>query len=424
MKKSLMGSVLILALILVSCSVPPVMVDQVSTDPTAVPITESTATVQLEEAIPAVPEPSQTAEVIIQPLEIAWIWMADARSGWAWSNENEQISQLLTTQDGGQTWKDVTPSDLGTVIGNEFLDAQTAWVSATDANGQWQLFGTLNGGRSWEILPAVEAIQYSDLKMFTPLEGVAINVSGAAGSAYYTIYETTDSGNQWSLVPLLPPDGSDGLPEGTVQVCNICGDILYYDPLRTLIAKGDMATESTGQVQVLYSADRGLNWTRTTLDLPAEFADGNNAPLQPKFQMQDGILPINVVKYDSNGNFVYSILLFYRTSDGGVTWQLQESRLNLQGVLPDPVHFASTNDIYTQCATGLCYSNDGGKSFTVNPLPMRLGDRPADMLVFEQYQFVSSTEGYAISKMGDDYQLWHTDNNGLVWTEILPEVIR
>ena len=424
MKKSILGSVLILALMVVSCSIPPVMDDQASTDPTDVPITESTATVQLEEAKTALPESSQTAEVAIQPLEIAWIWMADARSGWAWSNENEQISHLLTTQDGGRTWSDVTPEDLGTVIGNEFLDAQTAWVSATDANGQWRLLGTLNGGQSWKVLPIVEAIQYSNLKIFTALEGAAIITDGAAGSAYYTIYETTDSGNEWSLVPLLSPTGSDGLPEGTVQLCNICGDILYYDPLRTVIAKGDMAGEPTGRLQVFSSFDRGMSWSQSNLEIPAEFADGNNAALQPKFHMQEGTLPVNVVKYDSTGNFVYSILLFYRTSDGGVTWHLQESRLNLQGVLPDPVHFASINDIFTQCGTGLCYSNDGGKSFTVNPLPMRLGDRPADMLFFEQYQFVSSTEGYAISKMGDDYQLWHTDDYGLVWTEILPEVIQ
>ena len=420
MKKSIIP-LLLMIFLLTSCSIPA----EPTQPSSAVALTEVSEVGAPEATEPALAVPTEGQAITGSTnngelIGIAWIHMIDANIGWAWSVENGDPTRLVRTSDGGATWTAVTPLGIDTAVDNVFLDATTAWVAGTTNTGDWKVLHTSDAGQTWEDLPIPDAIRFADIEFFTQLDGVAILMDGAAGSAYYTVYETTDGGREWSLIPFISPTPEVGLPEGTLHLCNICGDILYYDGLRAIIVKGDMVYDPTGKFQVLTSLDRGINWSTTEMQLPEEYAGGNVNPMRPTFNMSTGTLPMNVVKNDAEGNFESSILLIYRSEDDGFNWALQDSRLSLDGVLPDPIHYVNVNDIYTQCGVGICYTNDGGKTFVVNPLPIKLGERPADVLSMEQYQFISANEGFAISKMGEFYQLWHSIDNGITFFEIQP----
>ena len=423
--RKILTPLLLLSFLLSACSIPAEPTQQAQavafTDVTEVVAQEGTAT---EPVMPT--EGQATAEPISngEQIGIAWVHMVDANVGWAWSVENGTPTRLVRTTDAGANWTAVGKLGIDTAVDNVFLDANTAWVAGTTNAGDWKVLHTADAGETWEDLPIPDAIRFADIEFFTQLDGIAVLVDGAAGSAYYTVYETTDGGREWSLIPFISPSPEEGLPEGTLHLCNICGDILYYDGLRAIIVKGDMVYDPTGKFQVLTTLDRGLNWSTTEIVLPEELAAGNVNPMRPTFNMATGILPMNVVKNDAEGNFESSILLMYKSEDGGFSWTSQGARLSLEGVLPDPIHYVNVNDIYTQCGVGICYTNDGGRTFVGNPLPIKLGDRPADILSMEQYQFISANEGFAISRMGEFYQLWHTVDNGITWVEIQPLLVK
>lgn len=417
--KKIFLTIFILSILITGCSIPSQPAKN-EPNPSEAAVENSAAMATAVPTDTITPElPTVTKSPVGEPVRLAWFHMIDRSFGWAWAMNNDTPSMLVRTEDGGVHWKNVTPNGLASEVGNVFLDSENAWVAATDTTGEWQLFHTNDGGITWEVLPVVDAIKYSDLRFFTPLEGVAVIMDGAAGSAYYTVYETTDGGKEWSLIPFLPPSSDENLPEGTLRLCNICGDIFYYDGVRSMIIKGDMASDATGKFQILTSFDRGAKRMTSEITLPAQYAAGNVNPFMPIFYMDTGTLPVNVVKYGQSTP-EFSELVVYRTEDGGATWNLQPVQINIQQALPDPIHYVDVNTFYTQCGNGLCYTTDGSNTFISNPLPIPLGDRPADMLSLDQYQFVGPEAGYALTKLGEKYQFWRSLDYGLHFDEILP----
>jgi photosystem II stability/assembly factor-like uncharacterized protein len=60
---------------------------------------------------------------------------------------------LSVSHDGGQSWTTITPNvNLSDTLSQfQFVDAQTGWAIASDANGHTSLYKTIDGGQTWTV---------------------------------------------------------------------------------------------------------------------------------------------------------------------------------------------------------------------------------------------------------------------------------
>ena len=112
----------------------------------------------------------------------------------AWTAGNE--AQVLTTTNGGSTWKPVG----GGAIGNadiyviNALDANTAFVSTTPGDSTF-IYRTTNAGATWKNVYTLTGGFIDGIKMFDASNGIAV---GDPVGANWTILKTTDGGATWS----------------------------------------------------------------------------------------------------------------------------------------------------------------------------------------------------------------------------------
>ncbi|HTX92492.1 MAG TPA: hypothetical protein VMC09_14870 [Anaerolineales bacterium] len=398
----LAGSLLALML---ACVVP---VEPVMTV-TAVPPTEA-----------SIPPTATPPPVPVQGLN--QIQMIDQANGWAWAGKPDGTSMLLRTADGGSTWADVTPQNLPGPSAGFFLDAQTAWVqtfdSATNASG---LGMTTDGGRTWTAVNQSLPFVSSFFHFYNKTDGYAEIYDVGAGQATVGFYETHDSGANWDQIMLASPP-EDVVP-GFLHTCNICGDDVYYDPTRLIVVFGDMANDPAGSVRLQVSADLGKTWKKLVLPLPAaKYADGLIGPGDPVFfDDRNGLLPFVIVKFNQDGTKAYSDQFVYSTQDGGLTWKSNSTAVaNVDWM--SRVDFATSRDAFVACGNALCASHDG--TVTWQALTSNLNFAYADGTVYvSHFQFIDSSQGWAITTDGTNYNLWKTTDGGQTWTELSPSLI-
>ncbi|HXF62188.1 MAG TPA: PA14 domain-containing protein, partial [Caldilineaceae bacterium] len=144
------------------------------------------------------------------PLTIAFL---DAQTGWIMvplaSSVNFSQAALLTTQDGGQSWRYYALPVAGTLA---FVDAQHGWLLGDAAAGK--SYRTQDGGASWqpvslEALAAEgERLAYHPPRFQDMQTGVLpVTVTGAQGSAV-RFFTTTDGGARWRLAVSVPLSGT------------------------------------------------------------------------------------------------------------------------------------------------------------------------------------------------------------------------
>ncbi|MBE3037887.1 MAG: hypothetical protein IMZ62_03625, partial [Chloroflexi bacterium] len=365
--------------------------------PLATPIVTDTAT-----PLPATPAPA---------LPINSLQMINAQDGWANSG------RLLRTTDGGQTWMDRTPEGQVWFEGVFYLDAQTAWLSIflPDSN-RFGLLHTTDGGQTWTQYPYSPA---SNLHFTDAMNGWAEDENGGAGSVYFTLSETKDGGATWTPILVTPPQPESGLPPGTVHLCNICNDSFYYDPGRIIVIYGDMGSmEPGGSVRMQVSLDLGKTWQTQNLPLPQDSADALVAPYRPAFfGDKNGLLPVSLVKMNSDGSYAYQRLAFYATQDGGASWTLVPGML--EHVAPfAQVQIVSPRDIYVLCGNALCASHDGAQTWktVVSNLDFTQNDKRSIWLL----DFLDASTAWASVMENDIPTLYKTADGGVTWTQLTP----
>lgn len=152
--------------------------------------------------------------------ELKRVVFADSLYGWAagWD-------ALLTTTDGGKTWKDITPKTLS-LRGIAPVNRTHGW--GIDADHNWTLIQTHDGGVTWQPLTNVAQTALADIFFANPNQGWAV------GEA---VIRTTDGGRTWQVQP-LPKSGftysrvsfKGVLNGGAINIgamhTNISGDII------------------------------------------------------------------------------------------------------------------------------------------------------------------------------------------------------
>lgn len=373
--------------------------------------------------VPSLP-PTETA-VPGPAVRISKIDMLDAAQGWGWEAVAENTYRLLRTADGGQTWRDVSPQGQApSPYSGYFLDSQNAWLSVVDpATNAGSLLHTKDGGQSWDALslPQAEAAQNAIYRFSTPLDGVATTVGVGAGNAYFNLFQTHDGGATWTPILIAAPQPEPGLPAGTVHLCNICGDGLYYDGERSVISYGDLASDPVGVVRLAVSTDLGQHWAQLELPLPdAKYADGSVAPQSPHFFGADGFLPVNIMKYGADGALAYSVLVTYFTHDGGQAWSAAPAILENTRAMVDSVQIFSMQAAIVRCGRNLCATSDGARSWNTLPESLNFDSSVGGPDYVSQFDFVNPATGWAIAGEGMAVVLWKTSDGGATWSQIAP----
>ncbi len=344
------------------------------------------------------------------------IGLVNETTGWTWIDQ-----RLKWTDDAGQTWRDITPSDLersdAKFDAGElafFLDRSTGWVLATRAHNfqtpsDLFIWRTTDGGSSWRktrldgpaMDPAVapplfgpQTLQFLDAQTgWFVLAGASGNHGGT------TFYGTTDGGASWRrLSGLFGHNGAYGvvhfasLTDGweawsdgreNVQVTHDGGEtwertwfaqdtgvrddrswlgsFAYgaLGPTEGVIPASHYEDSSVRKTNIYATHDAGRTWT---LVGPAPAADGKMFFLSAETWFQATEQKI------------------YRTEDGGMGWQAVDVRWasalpdNTCSLEPKQLQFADaghgwallTNE--AQSTTALVATDDGGQTWRVlNP---------------------------------------------------------
>ena len=412
----------LLAVFLAACSLPGLT----KISPTQVaPLATQVAPAPTKTARPpAVPATATSAPA--QAVILAQIHMLSAQAGWGWAaSPDGNLNQLLSTQDGGQTWRDVSPQAEYVYAGSYFFDARAAWLTTYDpTSNAGGVLRTTDGGQTWDSLPPNDLVQNAWLEFSSPERGLAETAGLGAGNAYLNYYQTLDGGHTWEPVLLIPPSPEPGLLDGTVHLCNICGDSLYVDPTRAVITYGDMASDPLGVVRLSISTDLGKHWLDLRLPLPPPYAGGATAPQSPSFFGEQGLLPVNLSKYDQSGNLAFNVLLFYTTLNGGQSWQLAPSVLESEQPFIDPAQVLSAQDAFVRCGHNLCTTHDGAHTWLTLPDNLNFDQNAGGPDYVSQFTFVDPATGWALSGENSETSLWKSADGGTTWKKLSPTLAR
>jgi photosystem II stability/assembly factor-like uncharacterized protein len=294
--------------------------------------------------------------------------------GWLWLEQ-----QLFWTETGGTSWSDITPPGAAALAGVFFLDARRGWVISTrQAEAQFQLAQTFDGGQSWQTVPlavlnAVEPerpVAALSLDFITPDMGwLAVELAGGQSFSQGLLFKTTDGGLTWT--PLTIPLGA---------------------PVHFISESTGWSAGGPTNGELYMTRDGGQSWNAQTIRPQADY------PVYhlPHFENEtEGTVAVTVRE---NGQ---SRVELYRTGDGGQSWRLAE-RLDLAeelalGVSP-PLQLL-----------------DGQRWLVAGP-----GSAFPDQTV--AFDFVSPSLGWAHIRRQAESLLFTTTDGGQSWAELaLPQ---
>jgi photosystem II stability/assembly factor-like uncharacterized protein len=358
---------------------------------------------------------TQTSEPLTQlagSLTFSELHMFDENNGWAWAQASDSSAYLFRTTDGGRTWSDQAPHGLGfSQYGSFFLDGQTAWLQAFDSTTNQQgLLRTTDGGQTWTLCPQNPKPSSSN-NFISANYGWQEVLDVGAGNLYISLFDTHNGGMTWQPIIVIPPQLESGLPAGVIHLCNMCGDVAYYDPARVILVHGNMNIDMNfDTIAVETSFNLGKSWNQLKLTLP----DPKYSHFEPLFirfaDDENGYLGVGL--FESASATTSKALAVYATQDGGVTWvskSVLETSVYLyrSQQLEDVV---SAQDIFLRCGEKLCATNDGGLNWQVIQSNWeKLG----------AFDFVSAMTGFGlVSRDGVQFVFAKTTDGGLTWTEI------
>jgi photosystem II stability/assembly factor-like uncharacterized protein len=237
---------------------------------------------------------------IAQPGQIRGMQQVSGDRGWVIKG-----GQLFWTEDGGFTWKDISPVDSQSMnlLTADFLNETHGWlVGQNQLTGEISVFRTVDGGGTWEPISISQRGEIFDHPIQTVYTSfidsrtgwVALKHGSSSNFSLGSLYGTVDGGLTWSELTL---------PVG--------GPIYFKSPSDGWVAGG----ASGGELFV--TTDGGKSWENQGLTLRPEGEDAEQFYGLPTFvDQQNGYLPLTVADPESPRVEVFA------SGDGGASWSL------------------------------------------------------------------------------------------------------
>ena len=357
--------------------------------------------------------------------------MTSAGTGWAlrWTQSpavaNGGYLAPARTADGARTWNSVIPpaarallATPGAAVVLQALDGERAWLAVTAAATDGspthltEVFGTVNGGRTWTTSAPLMVSGYAVLLSFAgPEHGWLLMADGVAmGQEPVQLYRSGDAGLRWSLVAQTPKAGteSSGLPAGCdkAALAFAAASVGYVSNACNLLSGA-----------LLVSRDGGVDWAPQPQPLPVPATScGDGCQVSgPQFVGQTGFLVI-----DRAPEAPY----FLVSEDLGVTWR-SEPLPSGAGEDPRIQFFSPLSGMLVSAGPQgvighLFYTTaDGGQTWTAVPQG-RSFTQPGT-----SFDFVSARTGFAWAA-GTDAQgssppaMYLTTDSGRTWGAFTP----
>ena len=365
------------------------------------------------------------------PIWLDSLQMTSASTGWAlrWTQNPAVVTDgyraPARTTDGARTWTSVTPpaarallATPGATVVLQALDGERAWLAVTAAATDGSpthltdVFGTVNGGRTWTTSAPLKVSGYAALLSFAgPEHGWLLMADGVAmGQEPVQLYRTSDAGLRWSLAAQTPKAGAEstGLPAGCdkAALAFATASVGYISNACNLLSGA-----------LLVSRDGGMNWAAQALPVPATSCGDGCQVSGPQFAGQTGFLAID--RAPGAPNFLVS-------QDLGVSWR-SEPLPSGAGEDPRIQFFSPLSGLLVSAGPQgvighLFYTTaDGGQTWTAVPQGRSFTQ------LGTSFDFVSARTGFAWSP-GTDAQgssppaMYLTTDSGRTWVAFTPRL--
>lgn len=372
-----------------------VVTEMTVAEATATELITQSALVPQNTALPAIAE----APLIDSP-SIIFIEMMDEVDGWGITE-----TEVVTTDDGGVTWYNVTPpglTDVGYSVFTDFLDKSHAWIQIVDPNNYpngGTLYRTSDGGLTWETLKT--PFSAGDMEFVDAESGwMMADLGVGAGSMAIAVFQTTDGGATWSRTYTNDPGiegAGDSLPLGGIKVMLV--------PLDMNTAWVGGVIYSSGSTYLFHTDDGGKTWSQVSMMLPGNAQSSELTIEQVKFlSPTQGFLAIRLTSATLE-------TIFYTSNDGGQTWDPAPATLPSSGKLEIP----SANEMIFYSSNQFYVTKDAANTFEIIDPNIAFGESLTDM------SFINATIGWVITTSPTNQRtLYKTTDGGLTWFPLIP----
>jgi photosystem II stability/assembly factor-like uncharacterized protein len=444
LKRLVAATVMMLsALILTACGPLEIQVEPRATSAPTFPTPEQIFQTPAPTLAPTVPTPLPTSQLTptssgpdlhLKPgtaLKIAQTRMFSDTQGWGvGESDNNSVQRILFTNDGGRTWKDLTPAAVlvnppqgGLTALAHFTAGQNAWVtfgerSPSPDGGALVVWHTRDGGASWEKSQPldlngvqVEFQNPSDLGFLDEQHGwMMVHLGAGMSHDYFAAFSTADGGKTWQR--FLDPNTTYPL-----MSCYKTG--LSF----TSITSAWIIGNCPGLMPNLFifnSVDSGASWSQVTLPVP----DGKPA----NYFAQESSIACGIPGLNLSASLALSLTLtcsnvnnntaqswVYSSRDGGSSWSqhllpLPYAKIGLLSL--DEVFLVGTSSSDPAAAGAVYHTTNSGSTWALTTSTAWTGTP----------DFINSLTGWVIAQHNQVTAFVHSVDGGRTWSEIKPVI--